>query len=609
MKESIIFDFGWVLLFAILAGMLSMRLRIPPVAGLLVAGMLMGPNVFGFVQMPTIEVFAEIGAVLLLFMIGVQFSITKLLSSGLRPVISSFILILITFMTMHEVAILLNFDPLSALLIASMFSFSSTAIMIKILEHKGLVQRQEVPILVTMLIIEDIVAIFMITFFSSMSMAEYNSENVIGAIILSLGILVFSYVVLMKVAKTISGIFMRYQAEDTPVLFSFSLGMGMSILASMLGLSPAIGAFLAGSIISGLPNGKYLEAAIKPFGQVFSSFFFLSVGMMIDPSALLSNAGVTLILIGSFMFTVFFAVTFAFFLISSSGKSSVFAGIAMLPLGEFSLLIASVSTSMVQTDLVAIASLGVLLTSIVGSFSLGRSRSLYSWMKKKLPRKFLGKLKESSNYFRSVISAFEPKGYFHSMFTAELKKGALDFAYLVFFLIVYFGLRSFFQFKQILGGNIISGETVLLLVFALLILAPSIRILSSVKRLFDALSVIFSRTTPQTSKGTIVRNIAISGVLFLLFANLHSIVSILALPKIMNWFSLVFGILSVFFMWSAVRAASFRMSIRKSLSINLLSPRIIVSDVIIVGQGQRKRKYAFREMNMKSRRPGPPKRL
>ena len=609
MKESIIFDFGWVLLFAILAGMLSMRLRIPPVAGLLVAGMLMGPNVFRLVEMPTIEIFAEIGAVLLLFMIGVQFSVTKLLSSGLRPIISSFILILITFITMHEVAILLNFDTLSAILIASMFSFSSTAIMIKLLEHKGLVQRQEVPVLVTILIIEDIVAVFMITFFSSMSMSEYNSENIIGAIIMSLGILVFSYLVLMKVVRAVSGIFMRYQAEDTPVLFSFSLGMGMSILASMLGLSPAIGAFLAGSIIAGLPNGKYLESAIKPFGQVFSSFFFLSIGMMIDPSALLSNAGVTLILIGSFMVTVFFAVTFAFFLISSSGKSSVFAGVAMLPLGEFSLLIASVSTGMVGTDLVAIASLGVLLTSIIGSFALVRSRGLYTWMKKNLPRRFLGKLRDASGYFRSVISAFEPEGYFHSMFIAELKKGAMDFTYLVFFLITYLVLRPFVQFSLVIGGEAISGETALLLIVAMVAAVPAMKILSSARRLFDALSSIFSRTTPQTSKGTIVRNLAISAVLLLLFANQHNIVNILALPRIMNWFALVFGILSVFFFWSAVRAATFRMSIRKTASIDLLRPKIKVSDAIILGRQQSKRKYAFREVKAKKKKPGLPEKV
>jgi CPA2 family monovalent cation:H+ antiporter-2 len=166
MEGAAIFDFAWVLLFAALAGMVSVRLRLPPVAGLLVAGMLIGPNVLRLVELPTIEAFAEIGSVLLLFMIGVEFSIAKLMATGIRAVLSSLLLIFLTFTIMHEIAILLGFDIITSLFIGSMFSMSSTAIMMKILEQKKLVDRQEAPVLVAILIIEDIIAVFMLTFFS-----------------------------------------------------------------------------------------------------------------------------------------------------------------------------------------------------------------------------------------------------------------------------------------------------------------------------------------------------------------------------------------------------------------------------------------------------------
>ncbi len=601
MPNAAIFDFGWVLLFAALAVILSARLRVPQVASLLIVGMLIGPNVLHLVNLPTIETFADIGAVLLLFMIGVQFSVAKLLAAGIRPVLASFLILLITFIVMHEAAVLMGFGSIAALYVAAIFSMTSTAIMMKILEQKRLVERQEVPLLVTILIIEDVVAVFLLTFFSSLRSGGYAAGNIFGAILLSLGILAFGYVLLLQAMRRVSAAIMRYQSEDALILFSFTLGIGMSVLASLLGLTPAIGAFLAGSIIAGLPNGRDFERAVRPFSSLFPPFFFLSIGMLIDPAALITSAPLTAVLIGMFLVVVFLATSFSFFLISTSGRSAVFVGLAMLPLGEFSLLIAKESIGVVQEDLVGIASVGVLFTSIICSLALNRSDHLYLGMKRALPSGFLDTLRDSSGYFRNVISAFEPHGYFHKLFMTELKKVEFDLVYILGAALFFWFVRLYLQFPLAAAGYAIPADMALLALLTLLSLIPLYRLLLSLKRLFDALATIFSRSTPQANKGVLVRNVLISALFFILFANTPLFVGMLMLPPVFNWVSLVFGVFSVFFLWSAIRAASLWFFLNERMAVNILRSKVLASkdDLIVVAEGslekkaQKKRKVIF----------------
>lgn len=587
-----IVEFGLVLLSAALAVVLSAKLRLPHVAALLVAGMLIGPNVLHLVQLPTIEAFADIGAVLLLFMIGVEFSVAKLLAGGMRPVIASLLIILITFVLMHEAAVLLGFDAISALYVAAIFSMSSTAIMMKILEQKRLVERQETPMLVTILIIEDVIAVFMLTFFSSFNAGAAGS--VLAALALSLCVLAFGYVILQAVLRRLAGLLAGAQSDDALIFFSFTLGIGMSVLASFLGLTPAIGAFLAGSIIAGLPNGRQFEQAVRPFSHLFAPFFFLSIGMLINPPALLASADTALVLIGLFLLTVFASSSFSFFLISSSGRSSIFVGLAMLPLGEFSLLIAKESVGAVGADLVGIASAGVLLTSIACSLALNRSDTLYLLLKRALPPPFIGALRNASGYLRNVVSAFEPHGYFHKLFIHEMKAVAFDAAYVTgAFLLFWFG-RPQLQFTVDAFGRALPADALLLGTLTLLSLIPAGRILLSAKKLFDALATIFSRTTPQANKTALVRNVAVAAGFFLLFANSPLMVDALMLPRAFNWLSLLFLALSLFFIWSAIRAASFWFFLQERTRVNLLRSRVMTSgdDLIVVAPASRGRKKA-----------------
>ncbi|MFH2023201.1 MAG: cation:proton antiporter [Candidatus Micrarchaeota archaeon] len=577
MEFNITFGFEWILLFAILSSMISIKFKIPPVAGLLIAGAVIGPNALGLVELPTINLFAEIGATLLLFMIGIEFSISKLLRTGIRAILGGFILVTLMFVIMHEIAILIGFNALTALYIAAIFSFSSTAIMMKILEQKQLIERVEVPVLVAILIIEDIIAVFALTFFTELKTGSFTTENIFGAVVISLAVLGFFYVVLLNLLRKFSDTFLRYQTDDTLIMFSIALGIGMSILATMLGLTPAIGAFLAGSIIAGLSNGREFERSIKPFSRLFSSFFFLSIGMLIDPFVLIQYLDITLILVGVFLFSVFLVVTFTFYLISANGRSSFFAGLAMLPLGEFSLLLAKESIGITQINLVNVVSVGVLISSIICSLLVDNELKIYQRMKRTLPSEFLRILRQSSEYIIRIICAFEPDGDFHKLLVWEIHKLARDIVYLLGVVLLFLFAKPHLQFNIVILDIVLLAEFAFLLAIVALSLIPLIKLIFSLKRIFDSIAAVFSKTTQWEGKGAIIKNILASALFFALFANFNIIVEFAMLPRFFNWFSVVCGILSVFFFWSALTVVSSGFSINEEKLIDLLSIKMLKS--------------------------------
>jgi hypothetical protein len=259
----------------------------------------------------------------------------------------------------------------------------------------------------------------------------------------------------------------------------------------------------------------------------------------------------------------------------------------MLPLGDFSLLIASESIGLTQIDLVGVASVGVLITSVVCSIALNRSEHIYVWLKSHLPAKFMGALKDSSGYFLNVLSSFEPEGYFHKLFMNEVRNGVADILYILGASVFYFAGRNYLQFPLTVSGYTFMAEFGLLVILTLLSLIPLAKLAISVKRLFDALALIFSRTTPTSSKGSILRNVVIGAILLVLFANSYLIVDFLLLPRVFNWISVIFGLLSVFFFWSAVRASTLWLFLSKRQPADILTQKIVASedDMIVVGGG------------------------
>jgi len=549
-------SFGWVVLVCTIASIIAIRIRIPHVPILLILGALIGPHILGLVDLEVMDLFSEIGAVLLLFGIGVQFNVAKLLSKGLRAIIGSLMLMILTFTFMYEVAFFIGFDGISAVFMAVLFSMSSTAIMIKILEYEGFLKKMEVEVLVAMLVVEDLIAIFLLTFFSNLSNGNLAENEIVLSFLLACVVLVFSYLVLGKIVRKLATVLITGRSTDMMMFISFLLGIGMSIFASFIGLTPAIGAFLAGSIIASLPNGRIFERTMRPFSILFSAFFFLSIGMLIEPVELETSTLDILIIVSLFILAIFAFTICIFFLLSTNLKSSIFAGAAMLPLGEFSLLIAKAGSGLVQFNAINLAASGVVISSIACAIALQYNLWIYKTVKKTIPKNILKAMVGTSLYFREIIGIFEPGGPLSTLLKREIMILLEHVIRVVSIIILFFFGKQYVHFQFEIFGLSLWTDSILLGLAIASVIPSLFRVLIFIKRALDILSYGFSRTSIGDGNGVIARNVAISGILFGFYATTPYFVNTLMLPKIFSLGSIGFAILSLLFMWAAISLVS-----------------------------------------------------
>ncbi len=408
---AVLVEVGILVLCATVAGVIANRFRVPPVLGLLLIGALVGPNFLAFVsQSDTVELFSEIGATLLLFAIGVEFSMSKLAKLGIRVLGIAIAKLAIVFFLSFQLASLLGFTNIGALYIGAILAITSTALMIKIVEQKNFLARDEVPILIATLIIEDLFAVFALAVFSGLGDGGVSTRGLAYSITFSVLALIAAYAVLMKILGWVLDYFIKYQAAETMTLLALGVGVGFSYFAQLIGLAPSIGAFLAGSMIASLPKGSLLEKSIHPFALAFSSIFFLSIGMLINFSSIQQNLWVIAILVIANLLFKFLGSYSSTYMFGFSSKQAFFAGIAMLPVGEFSLLIAKQGNPVVGFDLIGLTSATVFFSTLASALWLDKFESLNSLFVRFIPIQARNTAINISFGFSEAISSINSAG-------------------------------------------------------------------------------------------------------------------------------------------------------------------------------------------------------
>ncbi|MFH1770031.1 MAG: cation:proton antiporter [archaeon] len=409
MIENQLTIIGILMIFSIIAGLLSAKFKQPLVLGLLIIGMFIGPSGFGLVgDANMINFMIELGAILFLFVIGMEFSIKRLSRIGLKAITVTLFKVGIMFFTIFVTTVLLGFNTTTAAFTGVIFSFSSTAIITSILRQKQLIKRSEVPLLVAILVLEDAFGIFALTFFNSLNKA--GAAGLITAIqhlVISLTILVAVYLLVAKFAERVVTWVTKNAGEEFIMFISLVLCVAFAYFSYLLHLSPSAGAFLAGSVISTFAESKKFEHSIKPYSLMFTSFFFIAIGTLIDLTAISENLISILVLMTVSIVSLFIAVgvttkVFANF----SNEGAIFSTIAMLPPGAFSLLVARESMSLgSQTDLVTITSVVILLSSIFMSIGIGSHRKLSDLISVK--NGFHKTTSSLSNYTKTLFEEIE----------------------------------------------------------------------------------------------------------------------------------------------------------------------------------------------------------
>ncbi len=337
MLNDIIIIFG--LSIAVL--FICYRLRVPTVMGFLLTGIFVGPYGFGLVKaVHEVEIFAEIGIVLLLFTIGIEFSLERLLQIRKSVLMGGSLQVLLTFLATLFIARRFGQAFGEAVFIGFLVALSSTAIVLKLIQERAEVDSPHGRTTLGILIFQDIIIVPMILVTPLLAGATGNlGESVLVLLAKGIGIILLMMVSTKWIVPQVLYQIARTRNQEVFLLSVIVICLGVAWLTSKAGLSLALGAFLAGLIISESEYSHQALGNILPFRDVFTSFFFISIGMLLDVGFLFQQPGtIALIALGVLVLKSIIAC-FATVLLGFPFRTSILVGLALSQVGEFSFIL------------------------------------------------------------------------------------------------------------------------------------------------------------------------------------------------------------------------------------------------------------------------------
>lgn len=348
-SEGLIADLAWILLLASLVTILFKKLRQPVVLGYILAGFLASPK-FAYLPsisyLPNIEFWAELGIIVLMFTLGLEFSFKKLLNAGGSAVITA--LVIITGMTFAGFGVgkLLHFNTINSIFLGGMISMSSTTIILKSLSDLGLKQKKFASMVLTVLIIEDLFAVLMLVILSSLAVGNVEGMELVLSVAKLLFFLIIWFVVGVYLLPPLFDRSRSYMNQETMLVVSMGLCFGMAVFSVACGFSMELGAFVTGSILAGTILAEKIEKVVQPVKDLFGSIFFISVGMMVDPGIIAEYWSQILLLSAVVVAGMIIFGTSGMLLTGQSLRIAMESGFTLTQIGEFSFIIASLGMSL-----------------------------------------------------------------------------------------------------------------------------------------------------------------------------------------------------------------------------------------------------------------------
>jgi CPA2 family monovalent cation:H+ antiporter-2 len=339
-------DLSYVLVAAVLGGFVARAVRQPLIVGFVLGGMLIGPFTPGpsVSDLGTFELFAEIGVVLLMFSIGIEFSLKDLLRVKWVALIGGPLGILLTIALGLGVGGALGWPPLQGAVIGIVISVASTMVLAQILLDRGELHSTHGRVMVGIALVEDLAVVVLTVLLPALGALEPGRLVVIGqALLRATAILVpFFYLANKGVPRVLARV-AATQSDELFLLVALAIGLGTAAVTQAVGLSLALGAFLGGLLISGSDYAHEALGRLLPLRDVFVALFFVTVGALIDPARVLSNlpllaAIVTLVLVGKLVIRTGIVLLFGYPL-----PVALLAGVGLTQIGEFSFVLVRVA--------------------------------------------------------------------------------------------------------------------------------------------------------------------------------------------------------------------------------------------------------------------------
>lgn len=410
---NLVADLALILISAGIITVIFRWLKQPLILGYLVAGFLVGPH-FGLfpdvTSVHTVDQWAEIGIIFLLFSLGLEFSFKKLLkvgSSALITAMTIFIGMLVVGMTVGKA---MGWTTMESIFLGGMISMSSTTIIIKSFEDLGLKKKPFANIVFGTLIIEDLLAILLMVLLSTLAVSKhFSGEEMVGSILK----LIFFMVLWFTVGIFLIPIAMRkaksFLNDETLLVLAIGLCFGMVIFANAVGFSSALGAFVMGSILAETLQGEKIEKMIENIKNLFGAIFFVSVGMMVDPQIIVQYWKPVLLLTLIVTFGQPFLATLGVLISGRPLKTSIRAGMSLSQIGEFAFILASLGASLgVMREFIYPVMVAVsVITTFITPYFMKLSAPFSEWLEDHIPPKVMTFLNQYSASSQRVSNKSE----------------------------------------------------------------------------------------------------------------------------------------------------------------------------------------------------------
>ncbi len=401
--EPLIADLALILICAGVMTLLFKSLKQPIVLGYIVAGFLASPNMPympSVTDMHGIHVWSEIGVIFLLFALGLEFSFKKILKMGAAPIIAAVSIILAMMYVGACVGELFGWSQMDCIFLGGMLAMSSTTIIFKAFDDMGLRQKRFAGLVLSVLIIEDILAIVLMVMLSTLAVSkEFEGTQMLNSI-LQLGLyLVLWFTVGLYFIPLALRKLKPLMNDETMLITALALCFGMVVAASAAGFSAAFGAFVMGSILAETVEAEKIEHLVAPVKNLFGAIFFVSVGMMVDVALIIEYIVPIVSIIAAVMLGQTILSTCGFLLSGQSLKTSMQCSFSLTQIGEFAFILATLGTSLGVTSdfLYPIVVAVSVFTTFTTPYMIRLAEPAYNALARLLPAKWIAKLERNTD--------------------------------------------------------------------------------------------------------------------------------------------------------------------------------------------------------------------
>lgn len=470
-------DLALILMVAGIVTIIFKKLKQPLVLGYIVAGFLVSPHMpytMSVIDETDIKTWADIGVIFTLFSLGLDFSFKKIVKMGASPIIATVVIVFFMMMLGISIGHGFGWSKMDCIFLGGMLAMSSTTIIYKAFDDMGLRQQKFAGMVMSVLILEDILAIVMMVMLSAIAGGNNpDGEQMIGSVIKIAFFLVLWFIVgifaiplfLRSVRKLIN--------NETLLIVALGLCCGMAVLSTKVGFSSAFGAFVMGSILAETIEAEKIIKLVEPVKNLFGAIFFVSVGMLVDPKILIEYAIPILALVGSILIGQAIFGTFGFMLGGESLKSAMRCGFSMAQIGEFSFIIASLGLSLgvISNYLYPVVVAVSVITTFLTPYMIRLATPTYQVMEKHLPKRLINILNHFAMSHPSTTQQSKWKSLLRQMLINTVAYSILTAAViaLMFTFVLPFTRSLFPGWKLHWYANAITG------ILTLVLIAPFLR--------------------------------------------------------------------------------------------------------------------------------------